>query len=201
MDAPRTDYDLLVGISQQLCLENQTDSLDWNGSPFQWIKSKPSRTIGAIGEKMVSRWLEARGFSIGRSRSSDADRIVNGIPVEIKFSTLWATGTYTFQQLRDQRYEFAILLGIAPKDVHCWMLPKNVIMKRWRNNIPSSNGFEPAALGDIVPQHNAGHGGHDTAWLTFNPYNPPEWLRPFGGTAAEALDAIRSALGNGRKTS
>lgn len=197
MNHNQSDYDLFVDISEQLCLENQTDSLDWDGSPFQWIKSKPSRTVGAIGEKMVSRWLEKRGFSVVRSPSSDADRIVNGIPVEIKFSTLWATGTYTFQQLRDQRYDFAIFLGIAPKDVHCWIVPKETIMKRWKNNISPSNGFEPSPLGDIVPQHNAGHGGHDTAWLTFNPYDPPKWIRPFGGTANEALSAIRAALGTG----
>jgi len=93
---------ILVGISQALQLEYQSENREWEGSPFAWIKTRPSRQVGAIGERLVAGWLAARGFNVTRSSDSDADRVIEGKRVEIKFSTLWANGGYKFQQLRDQ---------------------------------------------------------------------------------------------------
>lgn len=62
---------------------------DWMGSPFAWIKTRPSRQVGKIGEQLVSGWCAAKGLSVGPSGDTEADKVIQGRRVEIKFSTLW----------------------------------------------------------------------------------------------------------------
>jgi hypothetical protein len=114
---------------------------------------------------------------VTRSPDSDADRLVNGRRAEIKFSTLWKSGVYKFQQLRDQNYEFVICLGVSPNDAHCWVIPKAEIMRRW------------GARDGVVPQH-GGSGGTDTAWLSFDVASVPPWLAAYGGTLAQAARVL-----------
>jgi hypothetical protein len=162
-------------------LRSQYDSLDvsWAGSPFAWIKTRPSRQVGAIGEKLVENWCLEKDFQVSRTGDSDADRIINGHRVEIKFSTLWAdNGIYKFQQIRDQDYEFCFCLGISPFDVHAWFIPKLVISKP-----------RPPAL---THQH-GGSDGRDTLWLSFEAINPPQWLKEYGGTLDKVEELIRKA--------
>lgn len=173
--SPITDAEvrLLASHSRELQSKYVEDCSAWEGSPFAWIKKRSSREIGAIGEKLVSQYLASKGFEIESSPDSKADRLVDGVRAEIKFSTLWKRGIYKFQQLRDQNYEFVICLGISPFDVHCWVLPKTAIMRKWES-------------GEIGPQH-GGQAGQDTAWLTVSPDNVPEWLQAFGGRLSEAI--------------
>jgi len=151
----------------------------WAGSPFAWIKARPSRQVGKIGEQLVAGWCAAKGLDVTRSPNSDADRVINGRLVEIKLSTLWAGGGYKFQQIRDQRYEVAFLLALSPFNASGWVVPKPVLMER------------PFRAG-LSPQH-AGRAGTDTAWLAFPATQPPTWLAEFGGplSAAFALMASR----------
>ncbi|MGC1274524.1 MAG: hypothetical protein WBC44_12535 [Planctomycetaceae bacterium] len=172
----------LASISATLQIDYTGDDLAWTGSPFAWIKSRPSRQIGAIGEKLVAGWLAVKGFNVSRSGDSDADRVIEEKRVEIKLSTLWRNGGYKFQQLRDQRYDFAICLGLSPFDAHCWVLPKDVILSRWRDR------------DGIFPQH-GGAAGNDTAWLAVSPAIPPPWLEEFGDTLHRAVEIISSATG------
>ena len=60
----------------------------WEGSPFKWILSIPSRSKGAVGEALVDGWCAAKGFDVVRTGDSEADREIEGHRVEIKFSTL-----------------------------------------------------------------------------------------------------------------
>ena len=172
----------LVGLGNEISADYEGRDDPWVGSPFEWLKRRPSRQVGAIGELLIERWLQTNGIPVVRPPDSDADRIVAGRRAEIKLSTLWATGHYKFQQLRDQDYEFAILMGISPHDAHCWVIPKADLIRLWK--------VEHV----ISAQHNSGHGGTDTAWMDVDPANPPEWLKPFGGTLDQALDIIRSLL-------
>ena len=89
------------------------DSDPWANSPFAWIKSRPSRQVGKIGERLVAEWCKQKQFIVSKSGDSDADLVLNGYRIEIKFSTLWGSGVYTFQQLRDQNYEYAFLLVVC----------------------------------------------------------------------------------------
>ena len=170
-------------ISQRLEPEYRRNLDEWYGSPFEWLKHQPSRTVGAIFERLVEEFYTARGFIVRSSPDSDADRVVSGIRTEIKGSTLWANGSYKFQQLRDQRYEIVICLGISPFNAHGWVIPKDVIM----------GGI--GTLSGLKHQH-GGQQGTDTAWLTVRPGAIPSWLRDFGGTLEEATAVLRAYIGD-----
>ena len=154
---------------------------EWVGSPFAWIKQRPSRQIGAIGERLVAGWIASKKFAVEPSPDSQADIIVNTQRVEVKLSTRWKNGLYKFQQLRDQNYEFAICLGICPFTAHCWAIPKSEILRRWNDR------------DGIISQH-GGRDGTDTAWLSFKVDEPPAWLAVHGGTLAEAAEVIRGLV-------
>lgn len=44
----------LAAISATLHVDYKSDDLMWEGSPFGWIKRRPSRQVGAIGEKLIA---------------------------------------------------------------------------------------------------------------------------------------------------
>ena len=149
-------------------------SLDrWSGSRFAWILTLPSRARGAAAEKIVDLWLTGNGFIVRRAGQSGCDRVVNGINMEIKFSTLWKNGGYKFQQLRDQDYESIFCLGISPADVHAWFIPKAVAWKH------------------AIPQH-GGSVGTDTKWLGFQADDPPTWMSEYGGSLADVLAVLKA---------
>lgn len=147
----------------------------WAGSPFAWIRTCPSRQVGKIGEQLVAGWCAAKGLDVTRSSNSEADRVIAGRRVEIKFSTLWESGVYKFQQLRDQDYEFAVCLGISPFDADCWAISKAELRKH--------------VIGH-APQH-TGKRGTDTFWLSFEASSPPAWLAPCGGRLSAAYEIMR----------
>jgi len=149
----------------------------WVGSPFAWILQTPSRTKGAIGEKLVAGWAASKGFDVVRSPNSDADRVINGHRIEIKLSTLWANGGFKFQQIRDQDYDYCFCLGISPFDAQAWLLPKDVLREE--------------VIG-VMGQH-TGAGGKDTAWLGFNEEQPYDWMKPYGGRLRAVARLIEKA--------
>lgn len=166
----------LAHASQTLQKEYDRPGRIWEGGPFAWIRHCPSRQIGTICERLVSSYLETRGFHIAGSPDTEADRLVNGVRVEIKSSTLWQGGFYKFQQLRDQNYRFVLCLGISPYMAHGWAIPKEVVMEQWHS-------------GGIVSQH-GGRRGKDTAWLKVAPGEEPGWLRKWGGSLAQAAAIV-----------
>lgn len=174
------DVRILAGLSSAIAAD-YAPKVDnpWLGSPFQWILSVPSRTKGAIAENLVAGWCAAKGFDIVRPKNSDADRIIHGHRIEIKFSTLWQTGGFKFQQIRDQEYDFVFCIGLSPFDAQAWLLPK-AIMRQY-------------VIGHMG-QH-TGASGSDTAWLTFKADNPYDWMAPYGGRLADVARLIED---NGR---
>jgi len=177
MNTADSEVQLLASIATVLrndyIREGATDP--WAGSPFAWIRTLPSRQVGKIGEQLVSGWAAAKGLDVTASPDSEADRIIGSHRMEIKFSTLWASGVYKFQQLRDQNYEYAICLGISPFDAHCWVVPKNLLYLH--------------VIGH-TPQHK-GRSGTDTFWLSFAAIKPPFWLQSTGGTLASAFAELQ----------
>lgn len=147
----------------------------WIGSPHEWLTDLDAETQQLYGKQLIAGWCAAKGLDVVGSGDTESDRIINGRRVEIKFSTLWGTGVYKFQQLRHQNYEYAICLGIAPFDAACWVLSKKIL----RSHV----------LGH-TPQH-TGRSGKDTFWLSVKAEAPPSWLRDCGGTLAAAYEVIR----------
>ena len=175
------DVRLLAGLAATLEADYGDDSLDWEGSPFAWIKSRPSRQVGAIGERLVAGWLAARDFAVGPAGDNEADRIVNNKRVEVKFSTLWAGGHYKFQQIRNQRYDLMICLGVSPFDTHSWVFTKDFLLDGWGN------------LQGFSPQH-GGRAGIDTAWIQVDPAAPQPWIIPHGGTLRDSINTLAQLL-------
>ena len=167
----------MAACSQILEGDYANEGREWLGSPFAWIKTRPSRQIGVIGEKLVAGYLATKGFDVVRSPDSQADRIINNIRAEIKFSTLWKGGFYKFQQLRDQNYQFAVCLGVSPFDAHCWVIEKETIMRQWERN-------------DGITSQHGGQDGEDTAWLSVTPGREPNWLSACGNRLENAAEQI-----------
>jgi len=175
---------LLAGLATTLEPDYVQDTTAWDGSPFRWIKtSLPSRTVGAVGEALVAGWAAAKGFDVTRTGDSEADRIINGYRIEVKFSTLWANGEYKFQQIRDQKYDFCFCLGVSPFDAQAWLIPKTVLKRH--------------VIGRMG-QH-SGAGGKDTSWLGFKVGQPYSWMASHGGTLGDVARLIKEA-GRGTHT-
>jgi hypothetical protein len=154
----------------------------WAGSPFAWIRALPSRQKGKIGEQLVSGWCAAKGLDVTAAGDSEADRIIGGSRVEVKFSTLWRTGIYKFQQIREQNYEYLVCLGVSPFDAHSWVLSKNLVM---------------AYVIGHTPQHR-GRAGTDTFWLSLDPAHPPDWLAGAGGKLGAAFLRLQAIAAGAR---
>ncbi len=170
------DVNLLATASKYLRKDFDEEHLSWNDSPFEWILYLPAGSKGKLGKQLVSQWCALKGLSINKCSDSEADILINGHRVEIKFSTLWKSGIYKFQQIRDQNYEYIICLGISPFDAHCWVLSKE-ILKHY-------------VIGHLG-QHTGGE-GKETAWITIDPSNIPEWIKPYGGTLDQAYIILKS---------
>lgn len=170
-------FEQLSAISRAYEKVAQPPSAAWKGSPFEWILSIPSRSKGAYGEKFVQELFRLNGFDVKRPLSgSDHDRVINGHRIEIKMSTLWANnGQYTFQQIRDQQYDFLLCLGLSPQEVHCWLIPKAEV--------------HTGRVG--VSQQHGGKAGKDTLWLNFRADSPPQWLEDFGGPLSSIVGLMK----------
>ncbi len=171
-----SDFELLATASSYIRSDFEEEYKMWENSPFEWILHLPTGSKGKLGKHLVYQWCALKGLSVDRCNDSEADMLINGHRVEIKFSTLWRSGIYKFQQIRDQNYEYSVCLGISPFEAHCWVLSKSVLKQ-----------YVIGHLG----QH-TGSIGKETAWITINPKNPPEWIVPCGGTLDNAFRVLKN---------
>lgn len=182
MMVKRNLFEELVEIGNSIKSEYEQQGASWKGSPFEWLLTLPSRSVGAIGERLVEGLLVKEGFVVrGSEGKSGCDRICSTpssekqIRLEIKFSKLWEAQQYVFQQIRDQEYDVCFCLGISPWIAHAWAVPKPVI---WEN---------------ATGQH-TGDKAKDTKWVHVNPDEPPEWMRKYGGELGQAIQVLRGYL-------
>lgn len=129
----------------------------WHNSPFAWIKMAPSKSIGVLGEDIVSAIMRGMQNEVRVVKDSRFDRVINGVPVEIKTSTLWQSGKFVFQQLRNQPYKEVYFLAIAPFEMRLWRHPKETVQSKWK------------------PQH-TGKEGTETFWITIDADDVPSWF-------------------------
>ena len=167
----------LAEIGANLSQEYPYRHRRWAGSPFEWIIKLPSRQKGKIGQQMVAAHCRESGLQVIEGvGDSEANLLIDEHRVEVKFSTLWETGIYKFQQLRDQNYEFIFFLGISPHAAHAWVFPKT--------EIPF----------DELPKQHGGKHGTATWWVSFIPNNPPQWMRKQSGNLSEVCDVFLGHL-------
>lgn len=175
-------FDQIVATANGIAKQYAERRKRWEGSPFLWLKSLPSKSVGSACEKIVEQWLRDNGLFVARSPTSDADRLVNGHRVEIKSSTLWEAGIYNFQQIRDQDYEALLCLGLSPHSAHAWVLRKDVVTKFWSD----IRRYEEGAIQNypcpgLSRQHGGQKGEGNTLWLQVDPNNPQDWLKQEAG--------------------
>ena len=141
----------------------------WLASPYAWVKHLPSASRGRAGVALVERWARAAGLDVTGRRGPGHDLVAGNQRLEVKMSTQWASGEYTFQAVRDGDYDTLVLLGISPQAVHLWLVPRHL------------------GLGHV--ERPGGAGG----WLTVPADAPPTWLNGHGGslTAARAVAAAQ----------
>lgn len=175
MNLSPSDFDLLSTAANYVRHEFDQERVSWEDSPFYWIHSLPSGTKGKLATDLIRQWCALKGLSINKSPDSEADLLINRHRIEVKFSTLWKSGRYRFQQIRDQNYEFLICLGISPQNAHCWVIDKLTLKKY--------------VIGHMG-QH-TGKTGKETSWLEINPESPHDWLLSFGGSLSEAYEIIK----------
>lgn len=118
-----------------------------------------------------------RRGEVSRLRSRP-DRIIEGYRFEIKFSTLWKSGVYKFQQIRDQDYDYLFALGISPFNAHAWVLSKSILYQEVIGHTGQHTGADAT----------------DTAWLSVTVGNEHEWLEPYGGSLAAAREFLKAVL-------
>jgi len=170
-DAEAFEAFLLANDTAQVEMGVAEEVNRWLDSPFQWLMMLPSRSRGKAGEVLVSAWLRRLSYKVERSQGTQYDRLLEGHSIEIKFSTLWKSGEYVFQQIRPaQEYEQVFALGVSPNSASAWLIPKTV------------------AVAHASPQH-GGAAGADTLWLRIRAATPPAWMRDYGGTL-ESAEAV-----------
>ena len=175
MQPEDADLAVFARISAEVQLGFEDAAADaWEASPFGWIRREPSRRKGAIGETLVKDWAAQEGLTVRPPTDTGHDCRLDGLLVEVKFSLLWGGGEFVFQQIRDQNYQVACLLGLEPQRVRLWAVPKDVL---WAH---------------ATGQH-TGAAAQDTKWLRFTAAKPPEWLREFGGSLTSAREALEKA--------
>ena len=186
----------MVEIAGKLKLDYSDSKNRWKDSPFEWMISLPSRSKGAAAESLMRKFLEQHDFDVADSTvGSEADMNVNRYNVEVKFSTLWKDdGSYRFQQIRDQKYDILLCLGISPDAAHAWVICKSQING---GDFPTERTTK-GDWGRFRYQHGGDEGDGNTWWVILNnPPSAPSWMRPQGGDLAGMCEALREMTSDG----
>jgi len=152
-------------------LEQYPEDTRWINSPYKIFHIHKSKVAGSIAEKFTQKLLKSLGVEdvLPRAKTtkecpaSSHDFRIGSKRIELKMSTEWqGAGTFRFQQIRDQAYDFCIFLGVTPVSLYLWCIPKRIA---WQN---------------CKGQH-GGKSAKETKFVDFIPQDPPEWLKPYGG--------------------
>lgn len=163
------DFEMLASLATYVRNDIEEQNEIWESSPFSWVTQLPAAKKGKLGRTLIASWCMAKGLNIAHSNDSHTNLIVNGYRIATKFSTLWSEGSYKFQQIRNDGYDYLICLGISPTEAHCWVFERHYI------------------VGKAKPQHK----GADF-FLTINPETPPDWASIGGGKLDEVYQILKS---------
>lgn len=151
-------------------LEEMSDL--WKNSPFEWVIQLPPRSKSKLARSLITSWFASKGILAERTKTTNEILILNGNSYAIKFSMLWKSGVYQFQQIKVEGPEYILCFGISPYDAHCWVFERDYAIKHGK-------------------QQHTGAKGADY-WLEINTNNIPEWAQGHGGTLEEAYHIIKT---------
>lgn len=99
------------------------------GSVFRSIRQMAPKHKGARYEAIVEHLCASQGMSVESPKSSDHDRIINGVKTEIKGSCLnKGKDVFSFLQIRpDQDYEQLLFLCCHPSETYMLTMSKALV--------------------------------------------------------------------------
>jgi hypothetical protein len=167
------DFERLVEMAEPLVREyDDVSSPEWEASPIGWIRQVSSaHKRGKIGEELVAKWARSEGLQVHPPSHRGHDWKLAGMDLEVKTSLRWNNNRFVFLQLRDFDYDAIALLAIEPDRCGLWILPKDVL---WAHANVQLRGVS--------------HAG--SKWVSFLANSPPAWLDGWGGSFAQAREAI-----------
>lgn len=168
-DKQKEDFETLASFAKSIRNDIEELSEFWEESQLSWVIQLAAAKKGKLGRKLIASWLAAMGVTIDHTKDNKAGFIYKGFRIATKFSTLWSEGSYKFQQIRKEGYDYLICLGISPHGAHCWVFTREFIIDKTK------------------PQHK----GADYM-LTINPDTTPNWAKVGGGS----LDGVYKILLN-----
>jgi hypothetical protein len=145
------------------------DADPWSGSAYAWMKHLSSTRRFKAAESILESLFVGAGFVVSPRTAPGHAWLVEGSRVAMKFSTLWNSGVYTFQQVLPGNFDVMVLFGVSPDTPHLWIAEK------------------PAVLSAV--------GSSSTPWLSVDPTSPPPVLDGRGGSVVEFYDAAALVLG------
>lgn len=169
------DFEMLASLATLHRNDIEELTIAWESSPFSWVTKLAAAKKGKLGKNLIASWCAVKGLTVDHPTDSQASLVINGFRIATKFSTLWSEGSYKFQQIRNEGYDYLVCLGISPTDAHCWIFPREIVIQK------------------ATPQHKGSKGAE--YWLTLNPLTPPKWASAYGGTLEEAFMVIQNQIG------
>ncbi len=164
------EFESLISIGSYLQKDLKDKSEMWEGSPFEWVLQFSARQKSAFGRQLIESWCRTKGLIISKPKESSESLIINGKKVAIKFSTLWTTQVYKFQQIRQEGYDSILCFGLSPSEAHCWLFAREDVIK------------------NATPQHK----GSAEYWFVVNPLSPPKWVESCGGSFEQVFQLLKN---------
>ena len=166
------DFLFLFSASSQLQEEFEEQSDLWKNSPFEWITQLSPRSKGKIAREILIKWFEKKRVTFERMKDTSETLFINEKEYALKFSTLWLSGVYKFQQIKLNGPNYIICFGLSPFQYHCWVIDKDKAILHGK------------------PQHKGAE--NSEYWLSINPSDIPRWIKDCGSDLDTVLKVIKS---------
>jgi site-specific DNA-methyltransferase (adenine-specific) len=166
------EFMMLAATASYLQKDLEEVSDLWKDSPFEWMLQLPPRSKSKLARSLVASWLTSKGLFPERTKDSSEVLVLEGVQYAIKFSMLWKTGIYQFQQIRSQGPDHVICFGISPLEVHCWVFERDYAIKHGKTQHKGAEGVE--------------------YWLAVDPNRVPSWAAGHGGSLEQAFQILKA---------
>jgi hypothetical protein len=168
-----TEFEHLADMAQPLLAKYEDSCFhEWQASRLVGIRTiSSSLKRGKIGEELVIAWARSADLDVKPRSTRGHDCVIEDVRIEVKTSLRWNTGRYVFLGLKDFDYDAVALLGISPAKFGLWIVPKDLLLSRAKDQLRGAEG-------------------RGSKWISFQSGNPPDWINRWGGSFAKARTAL-----------